>query len=105
MLVERVKHVVEASCITATDCFDSVLQFTSKASCDTENVRWKTIGDWGNLEGKWRESDMLLWQVVRWQLMVVTGSYNSNPPIGGWATPRAHSPPHSLLGIHFVVKR
>ena len=112
MLLERVRYLVQES---VTCCCGLVLQFASRASCDTENMRWKMIGDWGNLEGEIERvryvvvascttatdgcdsvlqlkhmtpmyvSDiclryMLSEQVVRQQLMVVTGSYNSNPP-------------------------
>ena len=48
---------------------------------------------------------MLYGQVVQRQLMVVTGSYNSNPPIGGWATPRAHSPHSENSENSFCCKK
>ena len=52
MLFKRVKQVVGESCTPATDCCDLVIQLTSRASCDTANMRWKTIGDWGSLQGE-----------------------------------------------------
>ena len=103
MLLERVRYLVQES---VTSCCGLVLQFASRASCDTENMRWKMIGDWGNLEG---EIERVRYVVVASCTTATDGcdSVLQLKPSPLEAVPRLGPihPTLRILRIHFVVKR